>query len=304
MLSFTVLDRENKDATLEMLGKLITDTEFLSEIVESFLDFSEDGVEVGLSATEGVLLVRVLDGGRYSFVYPIEIDEGADVDLSLLEISRYAMRELIPIYLTDCPRDELSRIGRLFLHFDARAYEEDEDSFVVSINSECDLIAEIPTFASGKIVIGEIGDEDVADYAAICRSTEVNKYWGFDDLSDYPDCEDGYFLSLARSEMARGVALSLAVRLSGRMVGEAVLFDFDYRGGAMAAIRLMSEAQGRGIGSTALGLLISLARDIGLKKLYAEVMVENLASIRMTEKQMNFVGEADGIKRFELDLTK
>ena len=93
--------------------------------------------------------------------------------------------------------------------------------------------------------------------------------------------------------------MSLGVRYGGELVGEAVLFDFDYHGSAMAAIRLDAEHQGRGIGSSALSALIEAARKIGLKALRAEIMEENIPSIRMTEKQMDFISVDSGIRRYK-----
>ena len=303
MISFSVITEENIESVRESLAENITDTEFLYEVTDSFLALSMDGVEVALSATSGVLLVRIFDEGRYSFVYPILIDDGADVDLALTSIVAYARRELIPVYFTDCPREELDRLGRLFAHVDARAYDDDEDSFVALLNSECDMIDEVPSASSGVITLSEILDEDSLRYAALCRDRKVNEFWGFDDTADVPDATDDYFLTLLRSELARGVALSLAVRLDGEMIGEAVLFDFDYVGGAMAAIRLFADKQGSGYGSMALTALIDIARGIGLKTLRAEVMTENVASIKMTEKQMTHMGVRDGVALFSLDLT-
>ena len=304
MLSFDILCKDNFANTLNKLTKALGEGEILEDILASFLDISEEGAEVGVGASSGMLLVRIFDEGRYSFVYPIEVGDGYDVDAALLALSEYSVRELIPFYLTDTPREELDRLGRLFSHVDARAYDDDVDSFVALIYSECDMLDGVPSIAGEGVYLDEITEVDIPRYAALCRSDDVNKYWGYDYAADAADATDEYFLRVAEGELARGVALSLAVRekKGGSLVGEAVIFDFDYRGGAKVAVRLLPEVQGRGLGTRAFGTLIELARQIGVKRVRTEVMKENLPSIKMTGRLMPSVGEKDGKLLFALEL--
>jgi RimJ/RimL family protein N-acetyltransferase len=190
----------------------------------------------------------------------------------------------------------------LFDHVDARAYDDDEDSFVAVVNSECDMIDLPPTVSVDGVTLSALVDRDAAAFAAICRDREVNKYWGFDDTADLPDAPDEYYLEIAESELMRGVALSLAVRYEGDLVGEAVLFDFDYRGSAMAGVRLAKEYHGRGIGGVAFDALIEVARRIGLKSLRADVMEENIPSLRMIERRMERGASEGGVVHFTLSL--
>ncbi len=301
MLSFKILTDENKE---EIIASIEGENSCpdAADIVGSFFELSRDeGLEIALNASHGCLLARIFDDGRYSFVYPIELF-GADVDAALLDLAEYARRELVALHLTDVPREELQRLGKIFPHIEARAYDDDEDGFVALVCSECDMLSDIPSASDGAVSLGELREEDAREYARLCRDEAVNRFWGYDYKADAERVEDGYFLAVAESELRRGVALSLAVRYEGRFAGEAVIFDFDYFGGAMAAIRLLPEMQGRGIGSQALSLLIGIARDMGLLRLRAEVMSENIASVRMTEKQMPLIGEPVGRLQFELKL--
>ena len=43
---------------------------------------------------------------------------------------------------------------------------------------------------------------------------------------------EDYFLSVAREDFRRRQAVNFAVRLDGKLIGEAVLYHFDWRGGA------------------------------------------------------------------------
>lgn len=303
MISFKILSEDNGAALTDELGAALDDGEYVADVISSFLDISREGAEIALTNSHGCLLVRIFDGGKYSFVYPIEVSEGADPTDALTELVAYSVRELIPVYLTDTPREAIFDIQARYPHVEARAYDEDVDSFAVVIYSELNLLDEIPTEEEDGIVLSPLDDGDAPLYAALCRDDATNRYWGYDYRED-GITDDGHFLAEARGELARGVALSLAIREKPRneLIGEAVLFDLDYVGGAMAAIRLFPEAQGRGVGSRALTALIRVARSLGLKTLRAEVMVENTPSIKMTEKQMPRIADRDGRAQFVLNL--
>lgn len=305
MLSFDILREENREELYDKLLEVVGGEEMLGDVIDSFIEVALSGAEVALSGASGCLLVRIFDDGKYSFVYPIELGEDADLDASLLALSGYTIREMVPFYLTDTPREELERLSRLFLHVDARAYDDDDDSFVALVYSECDMMEMLPTYSEDGITLSEITDDDGEGYAALIRSPEVNKWWGYDYREDAPDADAGYFLDTARGEFYSGIAISLAVREgdeSSPLIGEAVIFDFDYRGGAMIAVRLLSDYQGRGLGKRAFRALISLAREIGLKCVRADVMLENIPSIKMCEACLDRLSDLDGKARFELAL--
>ena len=302
MIFFRITDTENVSEVVAALSVGVSDREMLSKIASALAELTEEGIEVALTTEGGMLLARIYDGGRYSFVYPIEIDEGCDTVAALNAIVDYSRRELIPVYFTDVPREEIDTLTSLFDHVDARAYDDDEDSFVAVVNSECDMIDLPPTVSVDGVTLSALVDRDSAAFAAICRDREVNKYWGFDDTADLPDAPDEYYLEIAESELMRGVALSLAVRYEGALVGEAVLFDFDYRGSAMAGVRLAKEYHGRGIGGRAFDALIEVARRIGLKSLRADVMEENIPSLRMIERRMERGTSEGGVVHFTLSL--
>ena len=305
MLSFDILGEENAEEIYERLLPIVGGEDMLGDVMGSFLEVAAEGAEVALSGSDGCLLVRIYDDGKYSFVYPIELGEDADIDAALLALAEYTVREMVPFYLTDTPREELARLSHLFLHVDARAYDDDDDAFVALVYSECDMLESPPTYSEDGITLSEITDEDGEIYAALLTSTEVNKWWGYDYREDAPDADVDYFLDTVRGEFYSGIAISLAVRegdASSALIGEGVIFDFDYRGGAMIAVRLLPEYQGRGIGKRAFHALISLAREIGLKIVRADVMCENLPSIKMCEACLERLPDDDGKARFELSL--
>lgn len=305
MLKFTVLTEEALDTLTIGLSDELGDREYVESILSSFLELSREGIEAAVSSAKGCLMVRIYDEDRYSFVYPIEVSEAADVSSALILVSEYTRREMIPLYLTDVPRDELDRIGGIFPHIEARAYNEDEDSFVVSVLSECDMLEDVPEATYGRVRLTGLDGGDIEGYARLCRDRDNNRYWGYDYAADAPHASDNYFMEVAEVEFRRGVALSLAVRLTdgdGSLIGEAVLFDFDYLGSAMLAIRLLPEYQGQGLGKEVLAASFNIARAIGLKSLRARVKLANIPSIRMTEGGMVRCADEGDEAVFHLDL--
>ena len=249
----------------------------IREVLEGARSMAEMGCEVKLADCLGSLIVLVYDGAQYSFFAPIPMMDGIDGGAVYAALADFAVKELIPLKICDVPREELDVISSVFPHVDGVCYEDDEDLFAVTVHT----------------------DTDAQDYFALLCDPDVNKYWGYDFKQDYHDADGALLLNEARSEYARGVALSLAVRLDGAFVGEAVLHGFDLRGGALAAIRLSSGCRGRGIGPRVLELLLSLCKDIGLRTLRAEVDERNLPSVKMCRRYFDELPARDGIAYFE-----
>lgn len=278
-------------------------------------EFSEDALEIilGLSEVVGeescaffyddnVLYARVYDGERYVFPLPFMMSEEADAEAALINISAYSRRELIPLIITDVPRDEIEFICSVFPHVDAFTYEDDDDSFFIKVNNECDMLDEVPKVELDGITLDEILDTDRERYASLCRDRALNRYWGYDAYVDNPDADPDFYLNVVRREIEDGVALALAVREGSELVGEATVYDFDYLGGASIAVRVLPQCHSKGIGSRATRALIRLAKEIGLSELRAEIIEENENSIRMTSKYMEIVKREEGKVYFALSL--
>ena len=236
--------------------------------------------------SDSVLYARIFDGERYVFPMPFMLTDDADIKSACILLSQYAVREMIPFILTDIPREELSVITELFRHVDATCYEEDDDSFFVKVNNECDMLDLVPSITESDVTLDGITEADAENYAALASDRELNRYWGYDALADNPDGDPAVYLDTVRREFDTGVAITLAIRLDGKLVGEAVMYAFDFMGGAQIAVRVLPAYHGRGVGSKATRALIALAREIGLLRLGAQIMNENKASIKMTSKYM------------------
>lgn len=275
--------------------------EYLGEIYTAFSELAEEGVGVALCISHGTVLVRIYDGGSYLFPYPIALDGEADSRGACRAIADYAVREQLPLYFTDVPREELDTLTRLFAHVDARA-TDDEDVFSVAVNSECALLDRVPSISGEGLTLTPLSESDVGEYSRLCSDRELNRFWGYDADADNPTRDGKTYMDVARREFDTGVAITLAIRQDGSFVGEAVVYGFDLSGGAEIGIRVLPEHQGRGVGSRACAALIALCRRIGLKELRATVMAENRQSVRMIDKLLPRLREADGRVYYRLQL--
>ena len=260
-----------------------------------------EGVEIAAAYLCGCVLFRVFEDG-YAFTCPVAVGETSDLRGAFFALAEYCRRELLPFLITDVERETLSLLCELFLHVDARAYDDEDDYFVVQVRTECDRLSSLPELFSDGVSLSELTEEDCAGYFKLCTDPCVNKYWGYDYREDSESPAEDFFLRMAESERQDGVALSVAVRYDGAFVGEGVIFDFDYVGGASVGIRILPEFWGRGIGTRALSLLIGLAREMGLKKLSCQVMNENIASLRLIGKAFEKAEASRGKQCFVLSL--
>ncbi len=299
MISFKILTEENADGILSELSADISkeEREELCDFVSSF-DLSDEDAEIALSFFSGCALVRIFDMGRYFFLFPTPISQGADLVASIFAIGEYAMREEISLVFCGVPAQKLSLFSG-FRHMDVDADDPDCLLYRVRIKTECEFLEEIPGVAGGRVELRELSRADVPLYAELCKDENVNKYWGYDYTRDVCEPADDYFFENAASEFSRGVAFSMAVIADGEFVGECTLYAFDGMGGAEFSIRLLPHFHGRGIGSEAVGLIFEVARRIGLLKLRAKVSDKNFASVAMLSRFAKPSHAADGTEEFE-----
>lgn len=274
----------------------------VSEICLSIISCLEVGMSCAFAYAYDILFARIYDGEKYVFPLPFMLSDNADLCRACLDLSVYTRREMIPLIISDIPREELPVLTELFPHIDANCYYEDDDSFVVKVNNECDLLSDFPEIQDGDIRLDRILCTDLDKYAELCRDRELNRYWGYDAYVDNPDGTKQYYLDVAQREFYDGVAITLAIRYRGEFAGEAVIYDFDYRGSAQIAVRILPAFHGKGIGGLAVKALVALAKSIGLSEVRAEIMNENAASVKMTSRIFG-VGISDSKKtKFSLKL--
>ena len=270
------------------------------EIILGLSESLEEDMSVAFAYHSDVLYARIFDGEKYVFPLPFMLSEDANAKESCISLAEYAKREMIPLIITDVPRDELSFLCDLFPHVDAYSYEDDEDSFFVKVNNECDMLDSVPRIELDGIVLDEILESDKEIYAELCRDRELNRYWGYDVYSDNPDGDADFYLDVARREFDDGVAITLAIREMGEFVGEATIYGFDYLGSASFAVRVLRRFHSKGIGSRATNALVKIAKSIGLTELTTAILNENEKSIKMTSKYLDIKNRTESKTIFTL----
>ena len=172
------------------------------------------------------------------------------------------------------------------------------------MQSELVNITEIPTLTTARLTLTPLADADKAAYAALCLDDERNKWWGYDFRKDYDGTPyEDYFLKVAREDFARSRAVNFAVRLDGALIGEAVLYRFDSRGGAELGCRIAPDFAGHGYGTEA----FSAAADWALYRLHlahvvAKCYKENDASYKMLSSCMHRAGEDETFFYFDKEV--
>jgi len=95
-------------------------------------------------------------------------------------------------------------------------------------------------------------------------------------------------------------AVNFAVRLDGKCIGEVVLYNLDWRGGAELGARIAPEYAGRGYGAEAFAAVAEWALyKLMLERVVAKCYKENAASYKMLSSCMRKTGEDDTFYHFE-----
>lgn len=108
------------------------------------------------------------------------------------------------------------------------------------------------------------------------------------------------FFNVARRDFQRRLAVNFAVRLDGTFIGEAVLYRFDYRGGAELGCRISRDYGGHGYGTEAFMAVADWELyKVHLSRVIAKCLKENQASYRMLSSCMRRCGEDETYFYFE-----
>ena len=159
----------------------------------------------------------------------------------------------------------------------------------------------IPTLKTERLMLSALTEADIPAYNALVLDGERNRWWGYDDVGGLGGkVEERSFFEVARRDFENRMAVNFAVRLDGTLIGEAVLYRFDCRGGAELGCRIDSAYAGHGYGTEA----FAAVADWGLYKLQlsrvvAKCFKENTASYKMLSSCMRRNGEDETFYYFE-----
>ena len=265
------------------------------EIIDHYLSVECGDISFAFTVAFGTLIVRVFNGSRYSFIFPYEISEAADMRAAIACAVRYAVLEEIEPVFEDVPREMVELFFQMgFRHINSDSDLPETDTYRITLKNECSLIEEYPSASDGELSLSHMTDGDASEYERLVKDEQNNKYWGYDYREDYPDCAGQFFVSLSHRDFELGLVLSLAIRHNGRFIGEALIASFDYKGGADISIRILPEHQNKGYAGRAFGLLRKIAGQMGLVTLYARVYKENKPSVFLFSKDADEEREEDG----------
>ncbi|MBR3641005.1 MAG: GNAT family N-acetyltransferase [Oscillibacter sp.] len=159
----------------------------------------------------------------------------------------------------------------------------------------------IPELKTERLTLSALTRKDIPAYNALVLDAERNRYWGYDDLGALkePMTEESFY-RVAENDFARRLAVNFAVRLNGKLIGEAVLYNFDYRGGAELGCRVAKEYAGNGYGTEAFAAVAEWGLyRVNLTRVYAKCYRENAASYKMLSSCMRRIGEDETFFYFE-----
>ncbi len=162
-------------------------------------------------------------------------------------------------------------------------------------------VKEIPELTTERLTLTEIREEDIPAYNALVLDQERNRWWGYDDVKGLgKPMEERSFYEVARRDFENRLAVNFAIRLDGRMIGEAVLYNFDCRGGAELGCRIDRAYAGLGYGTEAFRAVAEWALyKIHLNRVVAKCFHENEASYKMLSSCMRKNGQDDTFYYFE-----
>ena len=169
------------------------------------------------------------------------------------------------------------------------------------VQCEADRLREIPTVTTPRLTLTPLEERDEAAYNALCLDDARNRWWGYDYRQDLKgELTEDYFLSVARRDFAARRAVNFAVRLDRQLIGEVVLYRFDWRGGAELGCRIDPAYAGHGYGAEAFAAAADWALfRLSLARVKAKCYKENAASYKMLSACMRPAGEDETFFYFE-----
>ncbi len=162
-------------------------------------------------------------------------------------------------------------------------------------------VSAIPTLTTERLTLSALTEADIPAYNALVLDGERNRWWGYDDVGSLtaPMTERSFY-DVAQRDFENRLAVNFAVRLDGKLIGEAVLYNFDYRGGAELGCRVDRAYAGNGYGTEAFRAAAEWGLyQVNLNRVVAKCYKENEASYKMLSACMRKRGEDEKFFYFE-----
>ncbi|WP_295580640.1 GNAT family N-acetyltransferase [uncultured Oscillibacter sp.] len=162
-------------------------------------------------------------------------------------------------------------------------------------------VTAIPELKTERLTLSALTEADIPAYNALVLDGERNRWWGYDDVGGLgKPVEERSFFDVARRDFENRLAVNFAVRLDGKLIGEAVLYRFDCRGGAELGCRIDRAYAGNGYGTEAFAAVANWGLyQVHLSRVVAKCYKENQSSARMLSSCMRRSGEDETFFYFE-----
>ncbi len=168
------------------------------------------------------------------------------------------------------------------------------DKIQVRIRSELYYIEKIPTIRTARLTLDAIKETDIPAYNRLCLDDERNRYWGYDYREDCENPDENYFYLDQKKDFAGSQAMNFAIRLHEEMIGELIIYHFDFRGGAEIGVRILPEYEKNGYATEAYAAACDyVLYGIGMHVVRGKCMKENLPSRKMLSAILRPDGEDD-----------
>lgn len=159
----------------------------------------------------------------------------------------------------------------------------------------------IPELKTERLTLSQLTEADIPAYNALVLDQDRNRWWGYDDVAGLKGpIEEQSFFEVAKRDFENCAAVNFAIRLDGKLIGEAVLYRFDYRGGAELGCRIAKEFEGWGFGTEGFKAVAEWGLyGVHLTRVAAKCFKENAASRKMLASCMRPAGEDETFYYFE-----
>lgn len=175
------------------------------------------------------------------------------------------------------------------------------DKYFVKINSFMGEFKK-PTLKGEKVTLSPIKKADAKNYYKLNVAVKNNKMWGFDYKKFNKNPTEEYFYKVQRNDFKNKLNLSLAIRENKKahLIGEVILYKFDFNGFVEVGIRLFKNKQNKGYAKESIKLITKFVSDKLNLKLKARCLKANLSSKNLFEKSaFNLVSQDDKFYYFE-----
>lgn len=159
----------------------------------------------------------------------------------------------------------------------------------------------IPQLTTERLTLSALTEADIPAYNALVLDADRNRLWGYDDVAGLKEpMTERSFFEVAQRDFANRMAVNFAIRLDGQLIGEAVLYRFDCRGGAELGCRIDRAHAGQGYGREAFAAVADWALyHVHLSRVVAKCYHENTASFKMLSSCMRKRSEDETFDYFE-----